>query len=455
VPVTQEMTVDEAISSALQNNPELAALRQQYGIAAAEVVIARTYPHNPIFDVQVQSANGPANAGVTNHVVSQYLLLLPLEIRRQGQYRREAANASLSRAEWEIVHHEIALAIRVAKAFQSVIYNEQKLALIDETTRLNQQVAEQVKKLVEAGKLRSADLILARTEIDDLRAQLAPGRSALAASRADLSRGLGIVMLERKLQGGLGLPSAPADRAALTDTALERRPDLRAHQAMVAEAEAKLRLTQSDRFSNPSIGPAYQFNESRVHFIGGQLSVPIPLFNTRRGDIQQKEAERTRTLLELHDTEVRVRQDVAAALARLDNARLGVGLYEQEILPNLRSGLPAWKSCSSRMIRAWMCCASSTCAASCCGRGPVISMCCGKPTRPKPTWQSPSRTPTWSRRRGPSCRLRSNDLLEGRFMTLHQVVPLESRIPASLFPACNQLIRFAIFSLFSCFFRLR
>jgi cobalt-zinc-cadmium efflux system outer membrane protein len=337
VPSPDEMSIDEAMAWALQNNPELAALRQQYGIAAAEVVIARTYPHNPTLDVQVLSAHGPTPADVTNSVPYQFLLLFPVEIRKQGQFRRDAANAGLSRAEWEIVHHETALAIRVAKAFRAVMFQAQKLALLEETVTLNQKVAEQVRKLVDAAKLRSADLILANTEIDDVRAQLGPVRADLSAARAELSRSLGLARLDRKMRGNLAVAATSLDREALAESARERRPDVRIRQAAVAEAEAKLRLAQADRFGNPSIGPFYQFNESRVHFMGGQLSVPIPVLNTHRGDIQQRDAERLRAMLELRDTEVRIEQDVAAALARLENARQGVSLYEQEILPNLRT----------------------------------------------------------------------------------------------------------------------
>jgi hypothetical protein len=42
----------------LQNNPELAALRQQHGIAAAGVVIARTYPFNPLWEGKIRPAWG-------------------------------------------------------------------------------------------------------------------------------------------------------------------------------------------------------------------------------------------------------------------------------------------------------------------------------------------------------------------------------------------------------------
>jgi outer membrane protein, heavy metal efflux system len=335
----QEWTIEQAITWALTNNPDLAAQRQQYGIAAAEVVIARTYPYNPTLEVQIFGAGGPRDAGVTNQVPSQYLLTVPLEVRRQGQFRREAAAASLSRAEWEVVQRETALALQVAKAFRGVLYRERKLSLIEEAIRLNQESAEQVRKLVDAGKLRPGDLILTRTEIDDVRAQLTPGRAALAASRADLARGLGIISLQGKLRGEMMVAAMPLEKASLQATAQERRPDLRARQAAVAEAEAKLRLTQADRFGNPTIGPSYQFNESRVHFIGGQLSVPIPVLNARRGEIQQKDAERTRAVFELRETEVLIEQDVEAAWERLAHARDGVQLYESEILPHLRTGL--------------------------------------------------------------------------------------------------------------------
>src|SRR5882672_9494860 len=65
------LTVDGAIRWALSNNPELMALRQQHGIAAAGIVIANTYPFNPIWEAKVREANGPASAGVTNQVSNE------------------------------------------------------------------------------------------------------------------------------------------------------------------------------------------------------------------------------------------------------------------------------------------------------------------------------------------------------------------------------------------------
>src|SRR5438876_145455 len=68
IPEPQPLTLEAAVSWALQNNPELAVKRQQQGIAAAGVVIAQTYPFNPTLENRIQGATGPTSAGITNQV---------------------------------------------------------------------------------------------------------------------------------------------------------------------------------------------------------------------------------------------------------------------------------------------------------------------------------------------------------------------------------------------------
>jgi outer membrane protein TolC len=104
----------------------------------------------------------------------------------------------------------------------------------------------------------------------------------------------------------------------------------------VSEAEAKLRLQIADRFGNPSVGPSYEFNESRNSFVGVALSAPIPVFNTKRGEIGQRRADLFRAQAELRQTELRVAQDVQAALARLAQGQTWAAAYPAEVLPSLR-----------------------------------------------------------------------------------------------------------------------
>src|SRR5262249_57597166 len=92
-PVPEVLTREVGVRWALQNNPELAALRQQHGISAAAVIIAETYPFNPVWEAKVRATNGPESAGITNRVSNEHKLLLDVEVRHQGYYRRRAAGA--------------------------------------------------------------------------------------------------------------------------------------------------------------------------------------------------------------------------------------------------------------------------------------------------------------------------------------------------------------------------
>src|SRR5207245_1808010 len=167
-------------------------------------------------------------------------LFMDVETRGQGTYRREGANAALSRVEWDVAFQEMNLAIRVVKAFDSVLYRQEKLALLERTIKLDQDTVKQVEDLVKLGKLHGPDLILAQTEVDDVRSQLSPARTARVAARYDLRRALGMVDDSIRLDGKLETPLVTWDAPELVPVALGRRADLRSKQAAIAEAEARL-----------------------------------------------------------------------------------------------------------------------------------------------------------------------------------------------------------------------
>jgi cobalt-zinc-cadmium efflux system outer membrane protein len=304
------------------------------------VVIARTYPFNPVWEDRLQQNSGPFSAGITNQVNVEQLLLFEVEVRGQGRYRRQGAAATMSRTEWETAAQEQALAVRVTRAFHNVLYQEERLRLIEATIRLNEDLLSKTQKLFNAGKLRGADLVLAQTELEAARGLLGPGRTTMATARHELRRELGIVAgPELVLEGRLNIPPPVPDSAAVTQDALQRRADLFARRAAVGEAEAAVRLEVANRYGNPVIGPAYVYDPTRVSEAGAQINLPLPVFNTRRGQIQQRQAEQAKAVLELRQTEIQIRQDVEAALNRLTAARAAEETYRTRVLPSLQKGL--------------------------------------------------------------------------------------------------------------------
>jgi cobalt-zinc-cadmium efflux system outer membrane protein len=333
------LSLPAALDWALRNNPDLAALRQRRGIAAAGVVIAQTYPFNPISENRIQVASGPFSAGITNFVPLENLLLWEVEVRGQGRYRRGQAAAALSRTEWEIAFQEHTLSIFVIRAFQTVVYQQEKLKLAEDTVRLNEDLLKSVQRLFRGGRLGAADRIVAESELQDSRAALEVSKAALLKARVDLRRLLGVVDESFTIDGALEATLPYWGAPALTEAALALRADLRARRAAVAEAEARVQLEVANRYGNPTIGPAFTYDNSRVSEGGVQVNFPLPVCNTRRGEIQQRQYELAQAAQELRATEVLIRQDVQAALARLDLARSRAENYRTQLLPSLRTGL--------------------------------------------------------------------------------------------------------------------
>src|SRR5439155_20925883 len=96
------LSLPEALLYALEHNPQLAVLRQQHGIAAAAVVIARTYPYNPITQSTTFNFKGSDPAVDLRPIHHTHTITLHAEVGRQRSYRKESAFAAWPRTDWEI-----------------------------------------------------------------------------------------------------------------------------------------------------------------------------------------------------------------------------------------------------------------------------------------------------------------------------------------------------------------
>jgi cobalt-zinc-cadmium efflux system outer membrane protein len=333
------LTLDEAVRYALERNPQLAALRQQHGIAAAAVVIARTYPFNPVYQGGVSAARNSDPGQVTNSSPQTHQLNFELQLFRQQSFRRSAACAALSRTDWEIAGQELAFAANAIRGFDGLLYRQGKLAVTEEFLRLNRQSVEQARKLVERGTLGPADVILARAEVNDVRAQVELNRTALLGAMRDYYRALGVAEGSVGATGTMERPPPQATTDQLLATAFATRPDRFAKVAAVQEADANVRLQQADRYGNPQIGPVYEINESRTRFVGVRVQIPIPLFNRKAGEIQQAKAQRQQAAGYVRQTEIEMQQDVSLAVSRVAEAQHWAESYRREILPALEKSL--------------------------------------------------------------------------------------------------------------------
>jgi outer membrane protein TolC len=337
------LTAEKAIAWALQYNPELAVVRRQRGIAEANIVIARTYPFNPSWQPSVMGDSGPESAGITNRVFVQNVISFEVEVRGQRKIRQAVAATALSRVEWEIAAQELAIGIKAIRAFNAFVYRQEKLRLLEDILKLQEQTAKDARVLFEQGKVKPADNQLATLDLIDARAQRGPSMALLTAAWNDLRRVMGADLAVAAFDGRLEPRGPTEDVEELIQTALRKRPDLQALQLAVEEADHRVRLEVANRFGNPSLGPKMEYNETRVYFVGGTASFPLPIFNVRRGEILLRQAERDRVMEDRRKVEIQAALDVKAATARLTEAQKWVNYIADESLPALQKAVRAFE----------------------------------------------------------------------------------------------------------------
>jgi outer membrane protein TolC len=330
------LTREAVMAQALKTNPQLVVFREARGMATAGVVLAKIYPYNPVFQSHQLYVNGPISAGITSHYYTENYAILPLELRGQGRERVASALATVTRTEWEIAGQELLTAISILRAYDTVLYREQKLRVLVETVTLSEQVLKQSRQLADAGKLGAADVLFASTELDAARAAVGQGKTAVAVAKADLQRQLGTMEIPVTVSGELDLPLPDFDEKALTPFALKHRPEIYARRAAIEEADTQLRLQIADRYNNLAIGPRVDYSETRANFLGIVIGGFIPAFNTRQGEIAQRRAALSRANVDLHATEFLVQQSVDAALSRFHEAKKWAKDYSQTVIPNLK-----------------------------------------------------------------------------------------------------------------------
>ena len=293
----EDLIVTYAGAVALARNAahDLRVARGREVVARSEIRVAGTYP-NPTFIVgtSTQAARFSAAGSV------------PLVILGQRGAAEDASKAELatvqvdSEASWSDVK------VRVERAFIALWRAEELAKERSSAASLARRLEDLVQGRVDLGA--APDIELLRIKAERLRAEADFGEAeqAVLSAASDLGRFFGKKDGGRiRTQGGLSVP----ERAPTLDALLARvggNPLVRREEADAMAAEARVRREKALirpmltlELGVETMDPTLPANNYR-----GQLSIEMPLFNQRGGQI-----ERERSLAAL----ARSRGDVAAA----------------------------------------------------------------------------------------------------------------------------------------------
>jgi cobalt-zinc-cadmium efflux system outer membrane protein len=112
----------------------------------------------------------------------------------------------------------------------------------------------------------------------------------------------------------------PIDEQVMIQEALSSRPDIHAANALVNGTHSAVRLAKGDRIPTPVIGPQYAMDEAGVQYIGFVLISPLPVWNSGKPLVLQREAEHRRAVVAYQQAQQRAVAQVRAAVAKWNGA---------------------------------------------------------------------------------------------------------------------------------------
>ncbi len=323
------VSLDEALRLFSENNLELRLARSRAAEAAGLARQGRAFP-NPIVDL----SHEPLSRGAESYSETYLNLSQRFEVSGERGARGEAADWRLATAEALVRADSARLAFTVKRAFVEAEMTEDHLAVTEQAVQIFRGGERNAAIREAEGDISFYDL--QRLRIERMRYENLVAEADLAARAA--RRRLALLILpeaagsSRTVRQEIApgqriatLPTQPVLEAAFDafERAVSRRPEVEAASAEVRATQASERVARAVRIPDITATGGYKRQSDGFSgaFLG--LSVPLPLFDRRSGEIE-------------------------AAGARLRGAEERRGLTRRRIEADLRNTIEAYRSLRDR-----------------------------------------------------------------------------------------------------------
>ncbi|HEX9894932.1 MAG TPA: TolC family protein [Gemmatimonadales bacterium] len=346
-----EFTVDQLVTRALADNPELHAVRAEVDAARGRLLQAGLRP-NPMLDLSGQpSVTGPDNnitVGVT----------LPLDLNRRKAGRVGVAERELEMKGAQVAEQERQLRAEVRMRAGELLAARRNLRFTEELLEVNRHALGLVQQRVRRGAVPALEENLMLVEVNRLDATRRILESRVEVLRLQLKTLAGLEPdAPLSIRGDLSLPPMRLDREEWLRRARVARPDLLVAQAEVEMARAKIRKEQAEGRWDASVNVGYMRQDfgyglngltmngelrpitDIFHYVGGGVTVMLPLRNRNQGNIAAAFAETQAAERRTDFVTLTIHQEVAAAFTQHEAAQRSLEIYTRGVREVARQNL--------------------------------------------------------------------------------------------------------------------
>jgi len=322
-------TLEEIMSIAIEKNPSGAVFKANLEASKGEVISARAYP-NPEFEFE----GGRGKSLDTSDSKGEYSVGIgqPLEWPARRLYRKKAAEAGVEVVEKDIEDFRLELKAEVKKVFFRLLSDEKALEIARENLKIVEELLKTIELRVKAGEAPEFESVKGKVEALRAEKELKRANNRLAISMASLNALLGNSLKEDfDIEGEFKLTEKRYELPALLSSALEKHPlILRARK----DAEAKgyvLEREKASVFPDVTVKGFYS-REIDKELSGLGLSIPIPLWYQRRGEISTARADLARAQAEVFKTQVELSKAITEEYQNYIIARDQIDVFEKGLL---------------------------------------------------------------------------------------------------------------------------
>jgi len=283
--------LQELMDMAVEKSPSTMIFRADIEASKGDVLSSKAYP-NPGIELEGgrgKSLDGSDSGGEYSVSIDQ-----PLEWPKKRLFRRKAAEAALEVSRYETDAFRLELHSEVKKAFYRLLLNKKELEVASENLNTVNELMKTAGLRVKAGEAPEFELVKAQVEALKSEKELRRAENRVAIAKAQLNSLLGNTLPEGfEVDGDFSSTDKRYNMDDLLSIALTKHPFIIRQEK---ESEAKgyaLEMERQSVFPDVRVKGLYGKEIDKETYTLG-LSIPLPLWYQRKGEITTASAERAK-----------------------------------------------------------------------------------------------------------------------------------------------------------------
>ncbi|RKU06655.1 hypothetical protein C6503_25435 [Candidatus Poribacteria bacterium] len=327
-------SLEIAIETALRENPQLNVIREKVKVARARID-GIALLGNPALETKF--LGGP-------HAEQTLELTKAFQLGGQRGHRIQIAKSQLEKADVELAKVSQSVTKSVKIAFYELLLVQEKLKLAKEIVQYNKQMRDIAEIRFETGDISVTQANLANIHLQSALREATTLESEVQLAQLTLNGLMGAPFeAARVAVGELRERVSPDTHQKLTldplkTQALAHRNDLKSLQLNAQLTESELRLAKAVNIPDLSVGALAEHSVGERAF-GVKFSIPLPLFNRNRAEINATKAQQQVDTAQINNAEKQIVREVTAAFLSLSTTQKMLTFYEGDTLKLLNENL--------------------------------------------------------------------------------------------------------------------